>query len=129
MGDWTKTFGGERARVGDLGGEKAIMLVGLGLGLLHGMRMVFARGVTEPAPLMLVRVWEVWFPSSLGMSRDMRPFALLSSATLRRSVGAGERCLGVAGVGGGALFALSMFSKRARRSDTGFCIHSQHMAL
>ena len=116
-------FGGDLDLAGVLGGEKAIMDVGLGLGLLHGDRTVLERGVTEPAPLKLVRLGEVRSVCSLGMSNDMRPSALLlSSATASRSVGAGERCRGVAGAGGEALFALSMFSNRARRSDTGFCI-------
>jgi len=131
LGDCTVTFGGDRDLVGDLGdlgGEKAIMEVGLGFGVLHGARKVLARGVTDPAPLRPCRPGEVRLPISLDMSSDMRPSALRSSATCRRSAGAGERCLGVTGVGGVALFALSIFSKRARRSDTGFYMHSQHTA-
>jgi hypothetical protein len=119
------TLGGDRDRVGDLGdlgGEKAIMDVGLGFGLLHGMRRVFDRGVTEPAPLRFVRLGDVRSVWSLGISSDMRPSALLLSSTASRSAGAGERCCGVAGAGAEALFAFSMFSKRARRSDTGFCM-------
>jgi hypothetical protein len=51
FGDCTVTFGGDLL-VGDLGGEKAIMDVGLGFGVLHGIRpTVPARGVTVPAPL------------------------------------------------------------------------------
>jgi hypothetical protein len=120
------TFGGDLDLdfdlVGDRGGEKAIMDVGLGFGLLHGMRTVLARGVTEPTPLRFVRLGECRPIRSLGMSNDMRPSALLlSSSTASRSVGAGERCLGVAGAGGEALFVFIIFSNRARRSDTGFC--------
>lgn len=37
--------------VGDVGGEKATMDVGLGFELFHGMRTVFERGVTDPVPL------------------------------------------------------------------------------
>lgn len=49
-GDWTVTLGGERVRerVGDLGGEKATMDVGRGLGLLQGARSVDERGVGLP---------------------------------------------------------------------------------
>jgi hypothetical protein len=107
--------------VGDLGGEKAIMDVGLGLGLLHGMRTLVARGVTEPAPRRFVRLGEFLPKRSLGMSSDMRPSALLlSSATANRSVCAGDRCRGIAGTGAGGLLEFIIFSKRARRSDTGF---------
>jgi hypothetical protein len=120
LGDCTMTLGGDLDLAADLGGEKAIIEVGLGFGLLHGMRIVLARGVTEPAPLKLFRLVELRFMWSRGMSNDLRPFALLSSETASRSVGAGERCRGVAGAGAGALLALSKFSKRARRSDTGF---------
>jgi hypothetical protein len=108
--------------VGDLGGEKAIMDDGRGFGLLHGIRTVLARGVIGPAPLRFVKLGEVWSMCSLGMSNEMRPSVLLlSSETASRSVRAGERCRGVAGAGAGALLTLSMFSNRARRSDTGFC--------
>jgi hypothetical protein len=56
------------------------------------------------------------------MSNDMRPSVLLlSSETANRSAGAGERFRGVAATGADDLFVLSKFSKRARRSDTGFC--------
>lgn len=48
FGDCTVTFGGDL--VGDLGGEKATIDVGLGFGLLHGIRTVLARGVTVPTP-------------------------------------------------------------------------------
>jgi len=84
FGDWTMTLGGDvdLDLVGDLGGEKAIIDVGLGFGLLHGMRTVLARGVTVPAPLRFVRLGE------------FRPI----------------RSLGI------------MFSNRARRSETGFCM-------
>jgi len=55
-GEWTVTLGGDLALVGergfgDLGGEKAIMEMGRGLGLLHGVRTVVVRGVTDAAPL------------------------------------------------------------------------------
>jgi hypothetical protein len=126
------TFGGDLDLdlVGDLGRGKDIMDVGLGFGLLHGVRSVSDRGVTEPAPLRFVRLGELRPSCSLGMSWDFRPATrLLSSATARRSVGAGERWRGVVGAGGEDLFALIMFSKRARRSDTGFCIHCQRLAL
>jgi hypothetical protein len=134
LGDWTITLGGERDRdldlVGDLG-AKAIMDVGRGFGLLHGAaRSVLARGVTEPAPLRLVRLGELRPSCSLGMSRDLRlAILLLSSATASRSFGAGERWRGVAVAVVEGLFALSMFSKRARRSDTGFCLGRQRTAL
>lgn len=115
------TLGGDLDLGGDLGGEKAIIDVGRGLGLLQGMRKVLARGVTVPAPLKSVRLGELRSVYSLGISSDMRPSALLlSSETASRSVAAGERWRGVDGAGVEALFALSMFSNRARRSDTGF---------
>lgn len=125
FGDWTMTFGGDLDLdlVGDLGGEKAIIDVGLGLELLHGMRTVLARGVTVPAPFRFVRLGELRPIRSLGMSSDMRPsLLLLSSATASRSFGAGERCRGVAGAGCEGLLELIMFSNRARRSETGFCM-------
>ena len=51
-GDWTVTFGGDLDLVGDLGGEKAIMDVGLGFGLPQSERpRVLERGVTVPLPL------------------------------------------------------------------------------
>jgi hypothetical protein len=138
LGDWIMTFGGDLDLdldlVGDLGGEKAIMDVGLGLELLHGMRTVLARGVTVPAPFRFVRLGEFRPIRSLGMSSDMRPsLLLLSSATASRSFGAGERCRGVAGAGCEALLELIMFSKRARRSETGSCMilsaySSSHMS-
>lgn len=118
------TFGGDLDRdlVGDLGGEKATMEVGLGFGLLHGARRVLDRGVTVLAPWRLVRLGELKPACSLGISNDMRPSPLLpSSATASLLLGAGERCRGVVGFGAGALFALNMFSNLARRSDTGFC--------
>jgi hypothetical protein len=132
LGDWTMTFGGDLDRdrdlVGDLG-AKAIMDDGRGFGLLQGARSVCDRGVTEPAPLRLVRLGELRPSCSLGMSSDLRPASrLLSSATARRSFGAGERWRGVTGAVVEDLFALSMFSKRARRSDTGFCIGRQRTA-
>jgi hypothetical protein len=127
LGDCTITFGGDLDLdfdflVGDLGGEKAIMDVGLGFGLLQGMRTLVARGVIEPAPRRFVKLGEFLPKRSLGMSSDIRPCALdLSSATANRSVGAGDRCRGVAGgAGAGGLLEFIMFSKRARRSDTGF---------
>lgn len=50
LGDCTMTLGGDL--VGDLGGEKAIIDVGRGFPLFHGMRPnVLDRGVTEPVPL------------------------------------------------------------------------------
>jgi hypothetical protein len=122
LGDCTMTFGGDLDLAADLGGEKAIIEVGLGFGLLHGIRIVLARGVTEPAPLKFVRLGEDWSMCSRGMSKDMRPLALLSSDTASRSLGAGEERCGVEGAGGEALFAFSMFSKRARRSETGFYV-------
>lgn len=57
---------------------------------------------------------------SLGMSSDMRRSNCRSSDTARRSAVA-ERCWGVEG-GSADLLALSIFSNRARRSDTGFCV-------
>lgn len=48
LGDWIRTLGGDL--VGDLGGEKATIEVGLGFGLPHGIRSVPARGVAEAAP-------------------------------------------------------------------------------
>jgi hypothetical protein len=123
LGDCMVTFGGD-LRVGDLGGEKAIIDVGLGFGVLHGIRpTVPARGVTVPAPLYSATLGEVLPTYSLGMSNDMRPSVLLlSSGIARRSPGPGERCRGVAGAG--ALFTLSRFSNWARREDTGFYMHS-----
>lgn len=122
LGDWTVTLGGERVRerVGDLGGEKATMDVGRGLGLLHGARSVDDRGVGLPLPLSSLTLGEVRPMWSLGMSSDMRPSVLrLSSDTARRSAGPGERWRGVAGAGA-ALFALRRFSNCALREDTGF---------
>jgi hypothetical protein len=50
LGDWIVTFGGDL--VGDLGGEKAIIDVGLGFGVPQSERpRVFERGVTVPLPL------------------------------------------------------------------------------
>jgi hypothetical protein len=50
LGDWTVTFGGDL--VGDLGGEKAIIDVGLCFGVPHSdCPRVFERGVTVPLPL------------------------------------------------------------------------------
>lgn len=118
LGDCTVTLGGDL--VGDLGGEKAIMEMGLGFGLLHGIRRVLARGVAEPTPLKSVTLGEVRPMCSRGMSREMRPSVLrLSSGMARRSLGAGERCRGVAGAG--AFWVLSKFSNCARREETGFC--------
>lgn len=106
--------------MGDLGGEKATMEVGLGLGLLHGIRTLLPRGVTVPVPLKSVTLGEVRPTCSLGISSEMRPSVLLlSSGIARRSVAAGERFRGVAGADD--LFTLSMFSNWARREDTGFC--------
>lgn len=128
FGDCTMTLGGDLDLdfdflVGDLGGEKTIIDVGLGFGLLQGIRTLLDRGVTEPAPLRFVRLGEFLPRRSLGMSSDMRPSALLlSSATANRLVGAGERCRGVAGAGVEGLLEFIIFSKRARRSDTGFYI-------
>jgi hypothetical protein len=124
LGDWIMTLGGDLDLdfdfLGDLGGEKAIIDVGLGLELLHGDRSVLERGVTEPAPFRFVKLGELRPARSRGMSNDMRPPPLLSSATASRLLGPGERCRGVPGADGELLFALSIFSKRARRSDTGF---------
>ena len=104
--------------MGDLGGEKATMDVGLGFGLLHGMRTVFPRGVTVPAPLKSATLGAARPICSLGMSSEMRPSVLLLSSGARRSAAAGERFRGVAGADD--LFVLSMFSNWARREDTGF---------
>jgi hypothetical protein len=127
FGDWTMTFGGDLVRFGgdldlaaDRGGEKAIIEEGRGFGLLHGVRIVLARGVTEPAPLKFIRLGELRSMGSRDMSSDMRPFPLLSSDTASRSLGPGDRCCGVTGDCAGALLAFNRFSKRARRSDTGF---------
>ena len=50
LGDWTVTFGGDL--VGDLGGEKAIIDVGLCFVLPQSdLPRVFERGVTVPLPL------------------------------------------------------------------------------
>jgi hypothetical protein len=121
------TLGGDLALMGDrgfgdLGGEKAIMEMGRGLGLLHGVRAVLARGVTEAAPLKCAKVGVLLFALvySLGMSSDMRRSNCLSSDTASRPAVA-ERCWGVEG-GAADLFAPSIFSNRARRSDTGFCV-------
>lgn len=130
LGDWTVTLGGERVRerVGDLGGEKATMDVGRGLELalelVQGARRVEERGVGLPFALSWLTLGEDLSVRSRGMSSDMRPSARrpLSSATPRRSAGAGERWRGVAGAGAGAaLFALRRFSNWARRDETGFC--------
>jgi hypothetical protein len=59
LGDCTITFGGDLDLAADLGGEKAIIEEGLGLGLLQGVRIVLARGVIEPAPLKFIRPGEV----------------------------------------------------------------------
>lgn len=124
LGDWTRTLGGDG--VGDLGGAKAIMDVGLGLELpLQGSRTVLARGVPAPAPLEFTTLGEVLPTKSLGMSSDMRPSALRpSSGMASRSLAHGERWRGVAG--GADLVALSMFSNWARREETGFCGGCQH---
>jgi len=60
LGDWTVTLGGERVRerVGDLGGEKATMEVGRGLGLLQGARRAKERGVGLPCALRWLTVGE-----------------------------------------------------------------------
>lgn len=109
LGDCTVTLGGDRvrARVGDLGGEKAIMDDGRGLELPHGARSVEARGVGLPFPLRSLTLGEAPSTYPRGMSSDMRPSVLrLSSDTARRSAG--------------ALFALRRFSNWARREETGF---------
>lgn len=124
LGDCTVTLGGDL--VGDLGGEKATMDVGLGFGLAHDMRILLARGVTVPAPLRLATLGEVRPISSLGMSSDMRPSVLLLSSGARRSAAAGERFCGVAGADD--LFTLSMFSNWARSEDTGFCTLYQQVS-
>jgi hypothetical protein len=123
LGDCTVTLGGDRvrARVGDLGGEKAIMDDGRGLELPHGARSVKARGVGLPFPLRSLTLGEAPSTYPRGMSSDMRPSVLrLSSDTARRSAGPGERWRGVAGAAAGALFALRRFSNWARREETGF---------
>ena len=68
MGDWTVTRGG------DLGGENATIDVGLGLGLLRGVRRVLIPGVSEPGPLKSDR-WgdDVCGPLSRAISREIRP--------------------------------------------------------
>jgi len=105
LGDWTVTRGGDL--VGDLGGEKATMEIGRGLGLLQGVRITLPRGVMEPLLVQSDKFGvELRAPFSLGMSSDIRPSVLLSSEARRP---AGEACRGVAGAG--ALFAFSMFSK------------------
>lgn len=122
LGDCTVTLGGDRvrARVGDRGGEKAIMDDGRGLELPHGARSVEARGVGLPFPLRSLTLGEAPSTYPRGMSSDMRPSVLrLSSDTARRSAGPGERWRGVAGAAG-ALFALRRFSNWARREETGF---------
>ena len=131
LGDCTVTLGGDcvRDRVGDLGGEKATMDVGRGLGLVHGARSVEERGVGLPVPLKPATLGEDLSMWSLGMSSEMRPSVLRwSSDTARRSAGAGEGWRGVAGAAGaaGALFALRRFSNWARREETGFCEVSQY---
>lgn len=96
------TFGGDLDRdfLGDLGGEKATIEVGLGLGLLHGGRNELDRGVTVLALWRFVKLGELKPACSLGMSSDMRPSPLLpSSATASLLLGAGERCRGVLGFG------------------------------
>jgi hypothetical protein len=114
--------------VGDRGGEKAIMEVGLGFGVLHGiLPSVPPRGVAAAVLLKSATLGEVRPTWSLGMSNDMRPSVLrLSSGGGRRPLGLGERCRGVAGAGD--LFTLSMFSNWARREDTGFYMHCQRTA-
>jgi hypothetical protein len=122
LGDCTRTLGGDRvrARVGDLGGEKATIDVGRGLELLQGARSVDDRGVGLPLPVRSVTLGDVRSMWSLGMSSDMRLSVLRwSSDTARRSAGPGERWRGVAGAAG-ALFALRRFSNWARREETGF---------
>jgi hypothetical protein len=128
LGELTVSFGGERVRerVGDLGGEKATMDVGRGLGLLQGARSVDDRGVGLPLLLRSLTLGEVRSRWSRGMSSEMRPSVRrLSSVTARRSAGPGERWRGVAGAGA-ALFALRRFSNWARRDETGFYGRGQH---
>lgn len=127
LGDCIVTFGGDRDLVGDGGLVKAIKEVGLCLELLHGARMVLARGVSVPSLLGSTMLGEGLPAYSLGMSSDILPSdRLLSSEIANLSTVAGERCRGVFGVGGAGLLAPIMFSKRARRSDTGFYGYHQH---
>ena len=129
LGDCTVTFGGDLDLVGDLGGEKAIIEVGRGFPLLHGMRpRVLDRGVTEPVPLKSATLSELCDACSRGMSSDMRPSArLLSSGMGRRSLAPGERWRGVAGADD--LLVLRRFSNWARREDTGFYVHSKQVHI
>jgi hypothetical protein len=119
-GDWTITLGGERVRerVGDLGGEKATIDVGRGLGLDQGARKLDERGVGLPFPLRSTTLGEDLSMCSLGMSSDMRPSVLRWSSGTRPSAGPGERWRGVAGAAVD-LLALSRFSNWARREETG----------
>lgn len=122
-GELTRTLGGDL--VGDLGGEKATMDEGRGLGMLHGDRIVLPRGVAGPVPLFSSKFdVELRPPFCRAISRDMRPLLRLSSTTVSRSVVAGDGCRGLAGAGG--LVALRLlFSKKLRSEDTGFCCWSE----
>lgn len=96
------------------------MDVGRDLGALQGERMLLPRGVAGLVTLASSRLdVECRPPFWRAMSSDMRESLLPSSATLNRSLAAGEGWRGPAG--GGALFTLTLFSKKLRREDTGFC--------
>jgi hypothetical protein len=100
------------------------MEVGLGFGLLSGVRGALGPGVRSPCALSCLTGDEdrLWF--GLGISNEIRPSArdLTSSGFSKRSAGQGDGCLneGVDGAGGG-LLPFNMFSKWLRREETGFC--------
>lgn len=117
-------------RGGDLGGESAIIDVGLDLGLLRGVRRVLIPGVSGPGPLKSDRCGDdVRGPLSRGMSREVRLSSrdLWSSGLSNLSYAVGDVCIGevaevaevaevvevveVVEVIGGGLFTFNIFSK------------------
>lgn len=109
MGDWTVTRGG------DLGGENVTIDVGLGLGLLRGVRKVLIPGVSGSDPLKSDR-WgdDVCGPLSRAISREIRPSSrdLWSSSLSSLSCVVGDACIGevIEGVSED-LFIFSILSK------------------
>jgi hypothetical protein len=106
LGDWTVTRGG------DLGGENVTIDVGLGLGLLRGVRRVLIPGVSGSGPLKSDR-WgdDVCGPLSRAISREIRPSSRdLWSSSLSCVVG--DACIGevIEGVSED-LFIFSILSK------------------
>ena len=102
-------------RGGDLGGENAIIDVGLGLGLLRGVRRVLIPGVSGPGLLKSDR-WgdDVLGPLSRAISREIRPSSRdpWSSGLSSLSCVVGNACIGevIEGVGGD-LFIFNILSK------------------